>query len=88
MTESIFICRVCGSRSFFHAGVTHRGFIGQTDAGVDPQMHHELVHLYSCASCTSVFILPAAFSAVDKMEPPSEEEIIPSTHPSHLAEDD
>jgi hypothetical protein len=88
MTEATFICRVCGSRQFFHAGITHRGFIGQTESDVDPQIHHELVHLYSCASCTSVFILPAAFSVLDKLESPNEEEIIPSTHPSHAAEDD
>lgn len=88
MTENIFVCRVCGSRQFFHAGVSSRGFLTQGEGDREPQINYEQVHLYGCASCTALFLLPQAFSAVDKIEPPDEDELPPSTHPSHEAEDD
>ena len=87
-TDSIFVCRVCGSRQFFHAGVTNRGFLAQGTGEREPNITYEMVHLYGCGSCTALFLLPHAFSAVDRIEPPEEDDLLPKIHPSHEAEGD
>jgi len=86
--ESIFVCRVCGSRQFFHAGITNRGFLAQESGEQEPSITYEMVHMYGCGSCTALFLLPHAFSAVDKLAPPHEEDLPPTIHPSHEAEGD
>jgi hypothetical protein len=85
--ESTFVCRACGSRQFFHAGVTSRAFQSQKE-GEDPSLNYETVHYYACGGCTSLFVMPPAFSVADSIETVAEEELPPTTHPHFDAEDD
>ncbi len=87
--ENTFVCRACGSRQFFHAGVTSRAFQSRKE-GEEPSLNYETVHYYACGGCTSLFLMPPAFSVVNSIEsvPVNEEELPPTTHPHFEAEDD
>jgi hypothetical protein len=56
-------------------------------------MQHEMVHLYACASCTTAFLLPPAFTVGTILKESDgeleDEDVISShLHPSQLAEED
>ena len=92
--ENTFVCRACGSRQFFHAGVTNRAFQSLKE-GEEPSLNYETVHYYACGGCTALFVMPPAFSVADrisavddKVSAVDEDDLPPTQHPHFEAEDD
>jgi DNA-directed RNA polymerase subunit RPC12/RpoP len=97
MDTNNFVCRSCGSRKFFNAGTVQRHYLiidkADEEAEGSPSMQHEMVHLYACASCTTAFLLPPAFTVGTILKESDgeleDEDVISShLHPSQLAEED
>ncbi len=86
--EPTFVCRTCEGKQFFSVGTIQRAYIveQEKEGAVSTALQQEVVNLYACAACTTVFILPPAFSK--SSETPDVDDLPPRIHPSHEAEED